>query len=77
MTVVSLIPNNALCNDSSTLADRIRSVADRIESGDWVGLDRVIIVFDGAEVDWACYGISTSRAELVGLLEYAKQKVMM
>lgn len=76
MTVVTLVPNNSLCANNSDLADRLRYAADRVASGDWGSLDRVIVVFDGAVLDWECYGTATNRAELVGLLEYAKQKVM-
>lgn len=75
--VVHLMPNNALCVDQETLAERIRELADRIQSGEFGEADRVCIVIDtpGA-LEYRVYGRPTDNGSLVGLLEWAKAKVM-
>lgn len=77
MSVVRLIPNNALCVDAESIAARLREVADRVEAGEWEGLSRAVVVLDADSVDWLCYGRQTSLSEVVGLLEWAKLKVIL
>lgn len=74
--VVKLIPNNALCADADSLAERITELAQRIKDGEFGPVERVCIVMDGDSVDFRTYGKPTSNAYLIGLLEYAKAKVM-
>jgi hypothetical protein len=75
--VLRLMPNNALCVDQESLAARLREMADRLEEGEFGDVDRVCVVLDtpGA-LDYRCYGRQTEAAYLVGLLEWAKLKVM-
>lgn len=75
--VVKLIPNNALCADAESLAERITELAQRIKDGEFGPVERVCIVMDGDEVDYRTYGTPTSNAHLVGLLEWAKTKVIL
>lgn len=75
--IVSLVPNKALCTDNAQIAQRLEEVADKIRAGEWPNLQRVVLVFDTAEdVEQRCYGQPTTNAEMVGVLEYAKRKVM-
>lgn len=76
-TVVSLIPNNALCVDREALVQRIRQFADRIEANEFGPIERVCILFEDADnVGYRCYGRPTTSMELVGMIEYAKRRVM-
>lgn len=76
-SVVSLIPNNALCVDSEALALRMEEMAERIRSGQFPGLERVTVLLEDADaIDYRCYGRPTTNMELVGMLEYAKRRVM-
>lgn len=75
--VVSLVPNKALCTDSAQIAGRLEEVAEKIRAGEWPDLRRIVLVFDtGEDVEQRCYGQPTTNAELVGVLEYTKRKVM-
>jgi len=75
--VVSLIPNNALAVDLPQLAERVRRFADRLEAGQFGELERVCILFENVhDVEYRCYGRPTTNMELVGMLEYAKKRVM-
>lgn len=74
--VVHLVPNNALCVDQQQLAARIREFADRVEAGQFGSLEKVCLVMDGPKVDYRVYGRQCSAAELVGLLEWCKARVM-
>lgn len=75
--VVSLVPNNALCVDQEDLAQRMEQMAARIRGGQFPGLERVTVLLeDAGKVDYRCYGRPTANMELVGMLEYAKQRVM-
>lgn len=76
MSVVSLLPNNALCVNAADLAARMRDLADDLEAGELGEVERVIIVLDALPIDYRCYGRPTSNAELVGLLEWGKAKAM-
>mgnify|MGYP006381560473 CR=1 FL=1 len=76
MSVVALLPNNALCVNASDLAARLRDMADRVEGGEFGEVERVIVVLDAPAVDYRCYGRPTDKATLIGLLEYAKAKAM-
>ncbi len=77
MSVVSLIPNNALAVSQEDLAARVREMADRIEAGQFGDLERVIFVLDSAgTTDYRVYGRQCCNATLVGLLEYTKLTVM-
>ncbi len=77
MSVVNLIPNNALAVDPAALADRIRGFADRLVAGEYGEIERVCIVFETAEVvGKRTYGRPTTNMELLGLLEYAKNSVL-
>ena len=77
MGVVSLIPNNALAVNMAELADRIRMVADKVEAGEFDEVERAIILLDCTDgVARRVYGRQCNRAELVGLLEYAKARVI-
>lgn len=76
MSVVSLLPNNALCVNAADLAARMRDLADRLEAGEFDEVERMIVVVDAPVIDCLCYGRPTSNAELVGLLEWAKAKTM-
>lgn len=75
--VVRLIPNNALAVNQQQLAECMRRFADRLEGGEWGEVERLCIVIevDGG-TDYQCYGRQCNRAELVGLLEYAKARIM-
>ncbi|WP_155394086.1 hypothetical protein [Xanthomonas albilineans] len=60
-----------------TIADRLRSLASDIESGKSGQVNRVCIALDrGDEFDCVAYGRSCSRAELIGVLEWAKSAIM-
>lgn len=76
--VTQLLPNKALCVDATTLAARVRAIADRIESGELSNVERVIVILDRPfqPTDTRTYGRPTTAMELVGLLEYAKHSVM-
>lgn len=75
--VVSLIPNNALCVDQEDLAKRMEQMAARIRSGQFPDLERVTVLLEvGNAIDYRCYGRPTTNMELVGMLEYAKRRVM-
>lgn len=76
MTVVSLVPNHALANDQPSLADKVRALADRIEKGAYPDLHRIIVLADSGSIHWEVYGRPCNRAEVVGLLEYAKLAVI-
>lgn len=77
MTVVSLIPNNALCVSQEELAVRLERCATQVRSGEFAELERVVVLYDtGSDVFPQTYGRQCNTAELVGILEYAKQKVM-
>lgn len=76
MSVVSLLPNDALCVSAVGLVARVRDLADRLEGGEFGEVERMIVVVDAPEIDCLCYGRPTSNAELVGLLEWAKAKTM-
>lgn len=51
-------------------------MADRIEAGEFQDLTRVLFVLDGNATDYRVYGQQTSKAYIVGLLEYTKREVM-
>ena len=74
--VVHLVPNNALCVDQQQLAARIRQFADRIEAGEFGILEKVCLVMDGPAVEYRVYGRQCNSAELVGLLEWCKARIM-
>lgn len=74
--VVQLIPNNALCADAEAIAERLSELGQRIKDGEFGLVERVCIVMDGDGVDYRAYGAPTSNAYLVGMLEWAKHKVM-
>lgn len=75
--IVQLIPNSALCVDRDDLAARIRRFADRVDAGEFAGIERVCILFESAAaIDYRCYGRPTTNMELVGMLEYAKRRVI-
>lgn len=77
MSVVSLVPNNALAVSVADLASRIREMADRIEGGEFGDMERVVFVMEGLDsIDYRVYGRQCSKAELVGILEYAKFTVI-
>lgn len=76
--VLQLIPNNALAVDQHQLAARIREFADRIEAGQFADVEKVALVVDcSTGVDHQVYGRQCSAAELVGLLEWCKAKLIM
>lgn len=74
--VIELIPDNAVCIDREALAKRIRTFADDLESGRYGEVELVCIVMDGEGVDYRCYGRPTPAAYTIGLLEWAKAKIM-
>jgi len=74
--VVQLIDRNALAVDQEQLASRIREIADQVEAGELGELERVVLVLDGQGVDYRVYGRPCNVAELVGLLEWAKDVVI-
>lgn len=76
--VVELLPNNALCVDQHSMAERMRDLAARIEAGEFGDLDRVVVIMDCpmGELSYRCYGRATQNVELVGLLEWLKAKIM-
>lgn len=75
--IVSLVPNKALCTDNAQIAQRLEEVAAKIRAGEWPHLRRVLLIFDADDdVEQRCYGQPTTNAEMVGVLEYAKRKVM-
>lgn len=74
--VVHLLPNNALCVDQKQLAARIREFADQVELGQLGTMERIVFVIDGEGVDYRVYGRQCNVAEIVGLLEWAKDVVM-
>lgn len=75
--VLSLVPNAALATDIDQIAQRLERLAQRIREGEWTDLRRVLVVLDtGDQVHDLCYGQPTTNAELVGVLEYTKRKVM-
>jgi len=75
--VLQLIPNNALAVDQHQLAARIREFADRIEAGQFGDVEKVALVVDcAAGVDHRVYGRQCSAAELVGLLEWSKARII-
>lgn len=76
MSIVSLLPNNALCVNAADLGSRLRKMADRLEGGEFGEVVRVIVVLDAPLIEYRCYGRPTSKAELIGLLEWAKVKAM-
>ena len=54
MSVVSLVPNLALCADAADIASRLRDMADQIEDGDFGPVDRVVVVVDSGPIDYRC-----------------------
>ena len=75
--VVQLLANNALCVDQVDLAARVRQMADRIEAGEFGALERVIFLLDRPDgIERRVYGRQCNAAELVGLLEWAKHRVI-
>ncbi len=77
MSVVRLIPNNALAVNQEQLADCMRRFADSLEAGGFGEIERLCIILDaGDATDYQCYGRQCNRAQLVGLLEYAKANIM-
>ena len=76
MSVVSLVPNLALCADAAGIASRLRDMADQIEEGDFGPVERVVVVVDSGPIDYRCYGRPTDNGSLVGVLEWAKAKAM-
>jgi len=75
--VVHLIPNNALAVNQEQLADCMRRFADRLEAGEFGEIERLCIILDGGDTtDYQCYGRQCNKAELVGVLEYAKARIM-
>lgn len=75
--VVRLIPNNALAVNQQELAARLHELADRIGAEDIGEVERVCVILDLADSrDYQCYGRQCNRAELVGVLEYAKARIM-
>lgn len=74
--VVKLIPNNALAIDPADLAECLRGLANDVEAGDYGPLGRVCVLLNGENLACRCYGRVGNRAELVGLLEYAKAAIM-
>jgi hypothetical protein len=75
--VVHLLPNRAIAADHGALSTRLRELADDIENGSLGEVDRVCIVLETAEdVTHRAYGPPTTRAYLVGLLEYAKNNLI-
>lgn len=76
MSVVSLLPNKALCADVADIAARLREMADRIETDEFGQVERVVVVIDSGAIDYRCYGRPTDNGSLVGLLEWAKAKAM-
>ena len=77
MGVLSLVPNSALCVDQEDLAVRMEQMAQRIRAGQFPGLERITVLLEDADkVDYRCYGRPTTNMELVGMLEFAKRRVM-
>lgn len=75
--VVRLIPNNALAVNQQELAARLHELADRISAEEIGAVERVCVVLDIADgVYYRVYGRQCNRAELVGLLEYTKARIM-
>ena len=75
--VLQLLPNNALAVDRDQLAARIREFADRIEAGQFGEVEKVALILDSsAGVDHRVYGRQCSAAELVGLMEWCKAKII-
>jgi hypothetical protein len=74
--ILSLIPNSALILDPAEFADRVETFAARIRAGEFSGLERLVIILETPTVDFRIYGRPTSNMELVGLLDYVKNKVM-
>ena len=77
MTVLELVPNKAVAVGLGQLAERLETLAARIRSGEFGGLERVVVLLDSAEfgVDSRTYGRPTTNMELLGLLEYAKHSI--
>lgn len=77
MGVVKLVPNNALCVDQEGMAAALERCAARVRAGEFTDLERVIVIYDvGSSVYPNTYGRQCNRAELIGLLEYAKATTM-
>jgi hypothetical protein len=75
--VVKLLPNYALCMDLAAIAERLRTLADRIESGEFGQVERVVCVMENPDqVLRRTYGRPTTNMELLGILEYAKNSVL-
>ncbi|MBH1476979.1 hypothetical protein I5U59_09335 [Stenotrophomonas maltophilia] len=75
--ILQLIPNNALAVDQDQLAARIREFADRIEAGQFGEVERVALVIDSPTgVDYRVYGRQCCAAELVGLMEWCKARII-
>lgn len=75
--VISLIPNTAIAVDHQQLAARLRNLADSLQAGDLGEVERVVVVLEASDrVDHRVYGRPTTAMELVGLLEWAKHKVI-
>lgn len=75
--VVELLPNNALCVDQPALAERLHALADRIGAGELGGIDTVCVILSAPTASFhQVYGRNLCNAELVGLMEYAKARVM-
>ena len=76
--VVELVPNNALAVSPKLLADRLREFADRVERGDFEGIERAIVLTESAVgITHHHYGVPTTAMELVGMLEYVKVDIIM
>lgn len=75
--VLHLIPNNALTVNQQQLAARIREFADRIEAGQFGEVEKVALVIDSPTgVDYRVYGRQCNAAELVGLMEWCKVRII-
>lgn len=74
--VVKIVPNNALCVDAEGLAERLTELGQRIKDGEFGEVERICVVIDGPTVEYEAYGRNTTNAYLIGILEWAKAKVM-
>lgn len=50
----------------------LRSLAQRVEAGDFAGLARIVVIVNADILDWEMYGKGANKAELIGLIEYTK-----
>lgn len=74
--VVRLLTNNALAIDPAELAERLRALASEIELGECGQVERVCVLLNGENFACRSYGRAGNRAELIGILEYAKAAII-